>query len=262
MPLVRDLFETPHDRRPGEIFVLTAYLDESGHESKGFIIMAGFLGDAVQWTNCELSWKAALGNRKHLHMQDLRWSKPERVKRLLDVLGPVPHSAPLQALVSTVNIADIEDLLDGTQMQKLMKGYFLTLLGTIHLIASGIPPEETFKLVLEAQNEYAYGVHQTFLGTRDMLTPSGARKLISVEFVDKDQSCLTEPSDFLAYAILQQHRDPGSEKARLCAPILKNLQPALVRHHSEQKEVLRDYVRGMIERHPNLMRSRDDGERK
>ena len=166
-----------------------------------------------------------------------------------------------KGLISTVNVQDFEDLIDGTQMQKLMKGYFVTLLGMIHLITHDIAPEETFKLVLEAQNEYAYGVHQTFLGTRDMLTPSGQRKLVSIEFVDKDQTCLTEPSDFLAYALLQQHRDPRSERALLCAPILRNTRPALVRHHSEQKEVLRDYVRGMIERHPNLMRSRDDGKR-
>ena len=241
--------------------MLTAYLDESNHEGNGFVIMAGFLGNADQWTKCEADWRIALGKRKHLHMNELRWSKPERVKKLLDSLGPIPHSAGLQGLISTVDVADFEDLIDGTQMQKLMKGYFVTLLGIMHVIANSIAPEETFKLILETQNEYAYGVHQTFLGTRDMLTPSGQRKLVSVEFVDKDQTCLTEPSDFLAYALLQQHRDPQSKRTALCAPILKNTQPALGRHHSEQKEVLRDYVRGMIERHPNLMRSRDDGKR-
>lgn len=262
MPLVRDLFETPHDCRPERMFVLTAYLDESGHEGNGLIIMAGFLGDAEQWAACEAGWKAALGKRKHLHMQELRWSKPERVKRLLDALGAIPHSAGLQGLLSTVKAVDFEDLVDGTQMQKLMKGYFITLLGMIHMIAHEIPKEETFKLVLEAQSEYARGVHQTFIGTRDMLTPSGARKLVSVEFVDRDQTCLTEPSDFLAYAILQQHRDPRSERTQLCSPILNTVRSALVRNHSEQKDVLRQYVRGMIERHPNLMRSRDDGKGK
>lgn len=221
--------------------------------------MAGFLGTVDQWDTCESGWKTALGQRQHLHMNELRWSKPDRVKRLLDVLGPIPHSAGLQAVLSTVNAADFEDLIDGTQMQKLMKGYFVTLLGAIHLIAHGIPAEETFKLVLEAQSEYSHGAHQTFLGTKDMLTPSGKRKLVSVQFIDKDQTCLTEPADFLAYAILQQSRDPHSERTRLCAPILKNTQPALVRHHSEQKEVLRKYVKDMIERHPTLMRSRDDG---
>lgn len=241
--------------------MLTAYLDESGHEGKGLIILAGFLGNADQWAKCETDWKAALGQRRHLHMADLRWSKPQRISKLLTTLGPVPHAAGLQGLISTVDVADFEDLIDGTQMQKLMKGYFVTLLGLINVIAHNIPSEETFKLVMEAQNEYEYGARQTFLGTRDMLTPSGKRKLVSIEFVAKDETCLTEPADFLAYAFLQQHRDPKSERAALCAPILKNAQSVLGRHHSQQKEVLRDYVRGMIERHPNLMRSRDNGKR-
>ena len=78
--------------------MLTAYLDESGHESKGLIILAGFLGNFDQWTKCEAGWKAALGKRQHLHTKELRWSKPERVKRLLESLGPVPHFAGLQGV--------------------------------------------------------------------------------------------------------------------------------------------------------------------
>lgn len=237
--------------------MLIAYLDESGHEGRDLVILAGFLGNTDQWNDCEAAWKMALGRRKNLHMGELRWSKPDRIKKLLAVLGPIPHAVNLQAVLSTVRISDYEDLLDGTQMQKLMKGYFIALLGIINVIATGIPPEETFKLVLEVQNEYAVGAHQIFLGATDLRTPSGNRKFVSIEFIKKGETCLTEPADYLAYALLQQYRDANSIRFESCSPILKITQPALGRHHSLQREVLRDFVLGMIAKHPNLMRSID-----
>ena len=38
--------------------MLTAYLDETGHEGKDLVILAGFLGTAEQWEKCETDWRA------------------------------------------------------------------------------------------------------------------------------------------------------------------------------------------------------------
>ncbi len=67
-------------------------------------------------------------------MNGLRWARPDRIKPLLERLGPIPHAAGLQAICSLVRVADYEDLIDGTEMQKLMKGYFITLLGIIDIV--------------------------------------------------------------------------------------------------------------------------------
>ncbi len=257
MVTVREVFETPHDCRPKWVFMLTAYLDESGHEGKDIVLLSGFLGTAEQWEKCESDWQSALKERqrKHLHMTKLRWGKPERLRPLLSTLGPIPHAAGLQAVCSAVKVGDFEDLVDGTLMQKFWKGYFIVLLGMIDVVAKGIPAEETFKLVLEAQDTYEAGAHQIFLGTRDLRTPSGKRKLVSLEYIEKDDSVLTEPADYLAYAQFQNYRNPKSIKSELSLPILTMRRPGLARNHLIEKDHLRTFVKGMIARYPNLMQS-------
>jgi hypothetical protein len=234
--------------------MLTAYLDESGHEGRELVILAGFLGTAEQWEKCEAEWRSGLGKRKRLHMRKLRWSsRPEHLKSLLSTLGPIPHASGLQAVFSAVKVADYEDLVDGTVMQKLMKGYHITLLGVIDIIAKNIPEDETFRLVLEAQDTYEVQAKSIFKATDSNRTPDGRHKLVSLEYIGK--SILTEPADYLAYALLQLHLDRKSMKSEFCAPILKNTRPALARDHLAEKDKVRQFVKGMVERHPNLMRT-------
>jgi hypothetical protein len=258
MALVREIFETPHDRPPEWVFMLTAYLDESGHEGRDVMVLAGFLGDKPQWQKCEQDWKVALGKRKQLHMRELRWSRPDRVKKLLDALGPVPHAAGLQAVFTTAAMSNYEDLIYGTLMERLLRAYILAVIGMIYLIGKNIPPSETFKLVLEANERYEVNVQSLFRASKGMLTPDGKRKLVSIEYVDKGTTCLTEPADYLAYAMLQRHRSPGSLRDTLCAPILKNTRPGLGRDHQQQPELIRQWVTQTINAHPNLMRSPHD----
>ncbi|HKD62298.1 MAG TPA: DUF3800 domain-containing protein [Terracidiphilus sp.] len=238
--------------------MLTAYLDESGHDRKDFALIAGFLGNAEQWEKCEEDWIAALGSRRHLHMNSLQWSKEQRVGRLLARLGPIPHAAGLTALYAVARVADYEDLIDGTHMQKLMKGYQICVLGIVNLLMQDTSPNETFKTVFENQNEYANSVVQMHKGSREC-APDGRKRWASVEFVEKDDTVLTEPADYLAYALLQQARDPQSTRTRLCFPILQNPRYALARDHRlpEHREILRKFIWQMTEQHPNLMRSKD-----
>jgi hypothetical protein len=162
----RDCFATPHDCPPERVFMLTAYLDESGHEGQGLMVLAGFLGDDEQWKQCEEKWRIGLGKRKSLHMQELRWSKRGRIKKLLDSLGPVPHEAGLQAVFTTAAMSDYGDLIAGTQLERLFRAYIIALMGIIHLIQASIPSEETFKLVLEANDRYEVNSHSIFRATK------------------------------------------------------------------------------------------------
>jgi hypothetical protein len=238
--------------------MLTAYMDESWHDHKEFAILAGFVGNAEQWGKCEKDWIEGLGNRKHLHMNRLQWSKEERVRKLLSRLGPIPHAAGLTAVFAVAKVDDYEDLIDGTHMQKLMKGYQICVLAIASIISKEIPADETFKLVLENQSEYANAVVEIHKGATDQ-TPDGRKKWASVEFVEKDDTVLAEPADYLAFALLQQARDRESKRALLCSPILQNTKPAWGRDHREpqHKEIIRRFIRQMAEKHPNLMRSKD-----
>jgi hypothetical protein len=96
-----------------------------------------------------------------------------------------------------------------------------------------------------------------FQVSRRLKTPEGTPKLISLEFIDKGISLLTEPGDYLAYALLQTDRDPAGIKAALSSPILKNTKPAwCVRHHN-QPEQLRELVIALGAKHPALMEKQD-----
>jgi hypothetical protein len=77
--------------------MMTAYIDESGHEGKGWMFLAGYLGNEDQWKTFVPAWKAGLGpQRKSLHMTDLRWNK-DRTKHLLKRLGPIPEGCGLNS---------------------------------------------------------------------------------------------------------------------------------------------------------------------
>jgi hypothetical protein len=254
----QEIFETPHDCAPKKVFMLTAYLDESAHESRDVMILAGFLGDAAQWKICEENWRIALGKKQHLHMNELRWSKPDRLKRLLDCLGPVPHSAGLQVVFSTARMKDYDDLIVGTKIAPFLRSYYFSLMGIISLIAKGIPADETFKIVLESNQRYMANANGLFQMTRGLKTPDGRPKLVSLEFVDKGVTLLTEPGDYLAYALLQTDRDPTGIRAALSSPILKHAKPAWGVKHHHQPELLRQLVTALIEKHPALMEKPHD----
>jgi hypothetical protein len=208
--IVREVFETPHDAPPEWVFMLTAYLDESGHETRDLMVLAGFLGDSVQWGNCAENWKIALGRRKSLHMKSLQWSKPKRIEKLLCALGPVPHAAGLRAVFTTAAMSDYDDITTGAKLERLYKSYMISLMGIIDVVSDNIPANETFKLVLEANDQYRVNVQSLFKAARKLKTSDGRQKLTSIEFVNKGITSLTEPADYLAYALIQQYRSRGS----------------------------------------------------
>jgi hypothetical protein len=207
--------------------MLTAYLDESGHESGQHVVVAGFLGNDDQWDNLATAWAAGLGKRSGLHMNELRWHSKQnhRVKVLLETLGDIPYQCGVLPVFGGVNVADYSDLVSGTVVKKMYKGYLVSLLP---LIAAAIIPlrgDERVRLVFEVQTHYEWGTQlfgMVFRAFDQFQTPDGLPRLSGIEFIPKKSSCLTQPADYLAYAILQQHRDATSVKARWTLPILKD----------------------------------------
>jgi Protein of unknown function (DUF3800) len=221
--------------------MLTAYLDESGHEIKDAVIVAGFLGDDERWKRCEEKWCAALGpHRAGLHMKDLRW-KTDRTRKLLERLGPIPHECGLVALLAMLRVSDYYDLVSGTPAEKMTKGYYFCLITLLDALVKNTPNNQAVKLILEEQNEYKTRASYLFQANKHHLTITGEPKFSSIEFIPKNSSVLTQPADYLAFAKLQQHRDPQSRKSRLCAPIMHNTQPAFGMIHDGKglREVLK-----------------------
>jgi hypothetical protein len=210
--------------------MMTAYIDESGHESKGWMFLAGYLGTEDQWKAFVPAWKTGLGpQRKSLHMTDLRWNR-DRTKQLLSRLGPIPEDCGLTPILGGVRYGDYEDLVTGTPAAKLLKGW-LTCLFTIVLDTLRVIPEgERLELVFEEQLEYqtyahhilsVIASHDPWKGT-EWRDKQGKSKIAKWGFVPKGTTIMTDPADYLAFALREIWTDQKSKKSVWCAPILKS----------------------------------------
>jgi hypothetical protein len=218
-------FRIPHDRPPRWLFVLTAYLDESGQESKDYVFIAGFLGNDEQWKQFANDWKIGLGARHGLHMSRLRWAHPKKIEPLLKRLGPIPHNCGLEPLLGGVRVSDYDDLVKGTISEKLMAGYMTALYPLVIQMLKVVPSDERVELVFESQDRYEALVNSMLTNLcavkdphffmSDGITP----KLANWKFVPKSSTMLTQPADFFAYTATQLYRDENSVKSRLCMPI-------------------------------------------
>ena len=148
--------------------MITAYLDESGHETKEWMFVAGFFGNGNQWNELIPLWKKALGRqRKNLHMTDLRWTG-HRTKTLLSRLGPIPYKCKLQPVLAGVRTRDYEDLIDGTPAEKLLKGYLVCVIPMVVQLLRSIPRNERLELVFEQQSEYEPYAHTALASLTDL----------------------------------------------------------------------------------------------
>jgi hypothetical protein len=205
----------------------TAYVDESGHETKDWMFVAGFMGDDEQWKQFVPMWREALGGKEALHMNELRWNN-DRTRKLLARLGPVPDNCGLTAVVGGVRVSDYEDLLRGTPAKRLLKGYVACIYPLVVNILRSLPDTERLTIVFEQQHEYqpfAECALAAIVSLRNQkpnwfLTRDGLPKLASWAFVPKNSTTLTQPADYFVYALRQLYHDRHSKKTEWCKPIL------------------------------------------
>src|SRR6266852_6236461 len=111
--------------------MLTAYFDESGQESREFAVIAGFIGDKDAWGQLVSPWRKALGQRRSLHMHDLRF-KNQSVRMLLERLAPIPTGSGLTPVHGGIRVCDYEDLLPNSSIfKKLHSGYMSALFAVV-----------------------------------------------------------------------------------------------------------------------------------
>jgi hypothetical protein len=205
--------------------MLRAYLDESGHESKGWMFLAGFLGNEEQWRGFVPKWRDALGpQRKFLHMSSLRWKK-DSTRQLLAKLGPIPDECKLEPMFTGVRYADYEDLVSGTPEMKVLKAWLACLPALVMQTLRGIPEDERLELVFEEQSEYAPYAdlalrYFCILDKPWKRTKDGRPKLAKWGFVRKGSTIMSDPADYFAYALREAYMDKTSKRTEWCKPIL------------------------------------------
>jgi hypothetical protein len=211
--------------------MLTAYLDECGHEQKNWQFIAGFFGNDDQWKSFAPMWSAALGKRKNLHMKGLRWNDrraERRIKPLLERLAPIPEQCGLTPIVGGIRYGDYEDLLIGTPWEKVLSGYIHCLFSLVMQTLRVLPPDERIEFVFEAQDTYEPYAHAAF--TKFLAVPGdswramtdGRPKVAKWSFVPKGTTILTDASDYAAFAMHAAWTDINSRKAQWCVPLLRS----------------------------------------
>lgn len=223
-----EFLRIPHNNPPTELLVLTAHLDESGQESDQYVVIAGYIGNDDQWTECAKQWRIALGKRKNLHMRELRWNgkKAFRTRLLMERITPVAANCGLIPVAASVKVSDYADLVDdGVLVKRLTQGYvFAAEFVMVAILVWALAKRDRIAVVFEQQDEFSGVVEPicTFLGTAGLFKIPGSDLpiLSGVEFVPKSSTILTQLADCLAFATLQDLRDSKSHKAIWTGPVL------------------------------------------
>ncbi|HZY61173.1 MAG TPA: DUF3800 domain-containing protein [Edaphobacter sp.] len=204
--------------------MLTAYVDESGQEQDDWMFVAGYIGDDAAWKRFAPEWRKAIAPRENLHLNTFRFKK-ERERRTLERAGTVPKLCGLTPIVAGVRTRDYQDLITGTRAEKLLNGYVMCVYALIIQALRGIPADERLEVVFERQDVYgdkASAAMRAIVNTKipELLTTDGTHKLADWQFVPKQKTILTQPADYLAYALLQKWRNSDPIKVSWCDPIL------------------------------------------
>jgi hypothetical protein len=244
---VHRFFETPHDNPSKSMLSVTAYLDESQHTGPGHVVVAGFCGDEDMWNGFAGDWKTALGHRSGLHVTELRWNgraSEKRVKSVLERLGSIPLKNRLMPVYGAVKSSDYLDLLVGKpEFEKKICGYAVCLSIIFTKLTKLLAGHLKIKIVCERQDRYeplARALFDSFVSIvgKDPRNPYFS----GIEFIPKESSMLTQPADYLAFALGKYLDERGSKKDLWCRPIFGEFSPNKIPGHVYTRERARQKI--------------------
>jgi hypothetical protein len=195
--------------------MIAVYLDESGQESKGHVVIAGFFGRKEQWDSFLPEWLKAVGCPR-FHAQNLRWNRVATKTRVAR-LAKIPYDHGLTPIRGAVYVPDYSDMFVNSIENAIVAGYVLALYPIIIRLLETVSPDERIKFVFEEQRRYEFSARKVFQNFSHL---NAKERIDGIEFLPKEATVLTQPSDLLAFAELQRLRDPKSQKAEWCHPIL------------------------------------------
>lgn len=184
-------------------------------------------------------------------MKDLRWNERRaeyRVKPLLEKLGPIPRANHLSPVYGAVKVSDYFDLVAGrSELEQKMCGYFLCLSIILSVLLNDLPQYARAKIVCEEQKEYEPLAGALFKSFSEVVAETPGRAYFSgIEFIPKDSSSLTQPSDYLAFAITKYYDERGSRKDLWCRPIFGGKEPERVAGRCSTKQKSRETVQAIL----------------
>jgi hypothetical protein len=120
-----------------------------------------------------------------------------------------------------VKVTEYIDELPKFETKAFTKGYFITLVGLTASVLLTIPKGERVEFIFEEQKEFA-AVREHALGlmAKKPILCGKRGKSALAKWSSVPKSSLLEPSDYLAYAVMQNLVDANSNRSRLCLPIL------------------------------------------
>jgi Protein of unknown function (DUF3800) len=231
---------------------LTAYVDESQHDTDArHVVVAGFIGSEPEWTAFAEDWKVGLGGRKSLHMKNLRWNVKQsrwRVRDWLAKLGAIPYRHHLCPVYGAVKVSDYFDLIAGEpELERKMCGYSLCLSVIFSVLMRDLPGHAQVKIVCEEQTQYEPLARSLFDSFGNLAAKSAKNAYFKgIEFIAKDSSPLTQPADFLAFAIGKYLDERETRKDLWCRPIFGKRHPDKVPGRAHTKEKARTLVKEML----------------
>jgi hypothetical protein len=134
----------------------------------------------------------------------------------------LPYKHHLTPIYGAVKTSDYLDIVVRTRYEHVFPGYAICLTAVMQRLSRLLPGYEKIRIVCEVQERYEEVARRTFGQVRAAppISEPSRPYFDGIEFISKDLSVLTQPSDFLAYAIAEGHEDGESPKAKLCRPIL------------------------------------------
>ena len=206
--------------------MLTLYADESGqHQDEERMFVAGYMGNDDAWKKLPDLWKQAIHPRPHLHLNKVKF-KRDSERQMLEKAGAVPNACGLTPVLGGIKMKGYRHLVRGTQVERALCGYALCVYAMVYNALRVVPINERLEVVLEQQDRFGIYAHAAMQVISDMgdnpeiLMADGKPKLANWRFVPKDSTSLTEPADYLAYALFQLWKDQTSRRSIWCRPIL------------------------------------------
>jgi hypothetical protein len=214
------------------VLKVSAYLDESQvTASTEHVVVAGFYGENPNWEALKDKWQALLKQRgrEHLHMKELRWTHRNaetRTKSLLAQLGPLPNQCKLMPIYGATKVSHFADLLKTDPEKAAFSGYIVCLSQILGKLCVHLPAHASLRVICEEQKVYQGLAQRMFhLVARWMAKRPDNPWLDEFGTVPKRSTFMTEPADFLAFAIGKFLDENGAKKDLWCRPIFNGVDP-------------------------------------
>jgi hypothetical protein len=180
-------------------------------------------------------------------MKNLRWNgkaATRRVKPFLELLGPIPLKNKLLPVYGAVKVSDYADLLEGKpEYEKKVCGYIVCLSVVLAILNKVVVGHAKIAIVCEEQTHYEPLARDLFDSFRQLVGGDASNPFFSsINFIAKDSCMLTQPADYLAFAMGKYLDEPGGRKDSWCRSIFCGKPPDKVPGHLYTRQKARAKV--------------------